>query len=126
MPAFALVSDSLYRETRVPVIEWKPDLEQPFDRMKVLILDRPLVRISDAQRDFILETVATTMALGAVLNHAFPDTYLKHPVGVLCQGLTDTERDHSVYKLEMCGVVLSAERFRVYLLGREFLLLTDH
>lgn len=65
--------------------------------MKALLFDRPIVRISDPQRDFVLETNASTVALDAVVKQAFPDTYLEHTVGLFSRGLTDTERHYSVF-----------------------------
>lgn len=92
VPAFAARSDLLYRATRVPVIELTFDLEQAFNRMKALQLDRPIVQILDPQRDFILETDASTVALGAVLKQEFTKTRFEHPVGLFSRGLTDNER----------------------------------
>lgn len=90
------------------------------------MLKRPIVRLPDIHRDFILETDASTIAVGAVLKQMFNDTKLEHPVAFFSRSLTKTERNYCAYELEMFAVVRAVENFRVFLLGIIFLLRTDH
>ena len=48
------------------------------------------------------------------------------PVGFFSRSLTGSERNYVAYELEMYAVVRAVEHFRVFLLGKEFLLRTDH
>ena len=73
-----------------------------------------------------LETDGIREALGAVLKQKFDDTNLEHPVGFFSRSLTGSERIYVAYELEMYAMVRAVENFRVFLLGREFLLRTDH
>lgn len=56
----------------------------------------------------------------------FPDTKLEQPVGLSSRALSLSERNYIAYELEMYAVVRAKEHFRIYLLGRPFLLRTDH
>ena len=59
----------------------------------------------DPQRDFILETDGSRIALGSVLNQKFDDPVLEHPVGFISRSLTGSERNYVAYELEMYAVV---------------------
>ena len=48
----------------------------------------------DPQRDFILETDGSRIALGAVLKQKFDDTGLEYPVGFFSRSLTGSERNY--------------------------------
>ena len=85
-----------------------------------------MVRIPDPQRDFMLETNESRIALGAVLKQKFDGTELEHQVGFFSRSLTGSKRHHVAYELEMYGVVRAGEHFRMLLLGKEFLLRTNH
>ena len=126
IPSFAHVSDPLYKASRQEFIEWTPQLTASFEELKRQLLEPRIVRMPDPQRDFILETDASRVALGAVLKQKFDDTNLEHPVGFFSRSLTGSERNYVAYELEMYAVVRAVEHFRVFLLGKEFLLRTDH
>ena len=62
----------------------------------------------------------------SVLKQKFDETVLEHPVGFFSKSFTGSERNYIAYELEMFTVVRAVEHFRMFLLGKEFLLLTDH
>ena len=47
-------------------------------------------------------------------------------MGFFNRALSGSERNYAAYELEMYAVVWAVEHFRMFLLGREFLLRTDH
>ena len=126
VPSFAHVSDLLYKASKMKVIKWTADLSTKFDELKALMLSAPVVLLPDVDREFMLKTDGSKVALGAVLKLRFDDTALVHPVGFISRALSGSERKHAAYELEMYAVVRAVEHFRMFLLGREFLLLTDH
>lgn len=62
----------------------------------------------------------------AVLKQRFPDTQLELSVGFFSRALSDSERNYSANDLKKYAVVRATKHFRVFLLGRPFLLRTDH
>lgn len=84
------------------------------------------MRLPKLELDFVLKTDASTVAVEAVLKKVLSDTNLKHPVAFYSRALTSTEQNFSVHELEMYAVVRAEEHLRVYPLGHEFLLITDH
>ena len=85
-----------------------------------------MVRLPNVDNDFILETDASHTAVGAVLKQLFTDTGLEHPVGFFSRALSGSERNYGAYELEMYAVVRAMEHFRMFLVGKSFLLRTDH
>lgn len=69
------------------------------------------------ENDFVLQTDASLVAVGAVLNQFSSDTSLEYSVEFLSKALTTTESNYSVYELEINAVVLAVEHFKVYLLA---------
>ena len=84
------------------------------------------MRLNDPERHFILETDGSCVAVGAVLKQRFDDTDLVHLVGFFSRAFTGSERNYSAYEVKLYAVVRAVEHFRMFLLGKEFLLRTDH
>ena len=68
-------------------------------------------------KDFELQTDASAVGLGAVLEQ---DGH------VVSRSLTQVERQYSVIERECLAVLYAVKQFRHYLLGRAFVLHTDH
>ena len=126
VPDFARLSDALYKKTRKDPLEWTSELNSAFQQLKTQMLKLPLIKLPDPEHDFVLETDASKVAVGAVLKQFFDSVGGEFPVAFFSRALTLTERNYSAYELEMYAVVRAVERFRVYLLGKPFLLRTDH
>ena len=70
--------------------------------------------------EFILLTDASAVGLGAVLEQD------GHVIAYASRSLTAPECQYSVIQRECLAVVYAVKQFRHYLLGRPFLLYTDH
>ena len=126
IPNFAHISCPLYKVSRSSIVEWTPELNFSFDKLKQQLLEPWIVRMPDPQRDFILETDGSRIVLGPVLKQKLDETGLEHPVGFVSRSLTYSERNYVAYELEMYAVVRAVEHFRMFLHGKEFLVRTDH
>ena len=71
-------------------------------------------------KDFELQTDASAVGLGAVLEQD------GHVVAYASRSLTHAERQYSVIERECLAVLYAVKQFRHYLLGRAFVLHTDH
>lgn len=118
VPDFANVSDPLYKVFRSEYIEWTPTLAASFEALKRLLIEFRIVILPDPEKEFILETDPSRVALGGVLKQRFEDTNLEHPVGFFSRALTGSERNYVAYKLEMYAVVRATQHFRMFLLGK--------
>ena len=70
--------------------------------------------------EFVLQTDVSAVALGALLEQK------GHVIAYASRSLTASERNYSVIQSECLAIVFALKQFRHYLLGRPFLLNTDH
>ena len=126
IPSFAQISDPVYKVSRADIIEWTFSLDESFEALKQQLLQPRIVRLPDPDKPFVLETDGSRIALGAVLKQRFEETGLEHPVGFYSRALSGSERNYAAYEVELYAVVRAVEHFRMFLLGKEFLLRTDH
>ena len=61
-----------------------------------------------------------------MLKQRFDDTGLENYVGCFSRLLTSSERNYVAYKLKMYAVLRAVKNFRMFALGKEFLLRTDY
>lgn len=92
--------------------------------MKDLLCKRPILKLPDFDRTFILRTDASEDGIGAVLLQLENDEKL--PVAYASRKLQDRERSYAVIEKECLAVVWGVQKFHQYLYGQEFLLETDH
>jgi hypothetical protein len=84
----------------------------------------PILQFPDFDKGFVLTTDASTTAVGAVLSQTQEEG--DRPVAFASRRLTPAETRYSTIERELLGVVWAVEHFRSYLLGRKFLIKTDH
>jgi len=121
---YAEAATPLYASTKALKIEVTPELLAAFDRMKSMMCAIPLVRLPNPDKPFILTTDASTIAVGAELSQF--DENGEYPVMWFSKALNSAQRNYSTYERELFAVVLGCDAGHVFLLGREFVLRTDH
>lgn len=105
--------------------KWGEDQQRSFEILKEKIIQPPVLRMPDFSREFILQTDASSYAIGAVLSQEFDG--VRQPIAFASRTLTDQEKKaSSVYELECLAVVFGTDKFRRYLEHSEFLLETDN
>ena len=76
-------------------------------------------------REFILETDASGIGLGAVLSQK-QDEGLIHPIAYASRSLNTHEKNYSISELETLGLVWAFRYFCPYLLGHHTVVYIDH
>ena len=79
----------------------------------------------DFAREFLLGTDASDQGIGAVLSQIQSDGQ-ERVVAYASRLLSKSERRYCVTRKELLAVVVFLHHFRQYLLGRKFILRTDH
>ena len=68
---------------------------------------------------------ASQLAIGAQINHVFPDNTIK-VIAYASRTLTKAEQAYSQIEREALGLVFAVKHFHRYIYGRKFTLITDH
>ncbi|GFU28531.1 retrovirus-related Pol polyprotein from transposon 17.6 [Trichonephila clavipes] len=97
---------------------------EAFEKLKKLLTESPVLSIFQQGRTTELHTDASQQGYGAVLLQEAEDGKL-HPVQYMSQKTTPAEEKYSSYELEVLAVVNALKKFRTYLLGNHFKIITD-
>ena len=95
-----------------------------FGKVKDELCEGFAVRLHNPDIRFVRETEGRIQAIGTVILKS--DAEEEYPRIFYSQAITAAHRDYSTYERELFAVVKACDAFRVYLLGREFTLRTDH
>jgi hypothetical protein len=99
---------------------WSTAAQQAFEQLKAAMVTAPVLAIPDFQQQFIIETDACDIGVGAVLMQG------DQPIAFLSKALGITHQKLSVYEKEFLALIMAIERWRPYLQRQEFLIRTDH
>ncbi|GFW66676.1 transposon Tf2-9 polyprotein [Trichonephila clavipes] len=125
IPAYSQIAKPLSDLTRKdnPFKFEQPQMEA-FEKLKKLLTESPVLSIFQQGRTTELHTDASQQGYGAVLLQEAEDGKL-HPVQYMSQKTTPAEEKYSSYELEVLAVVNALKKFRTYLLGNHFKIITD-
>lgn len=105
-------------------IKWSENLQSHFDKLKQVLLSKPVLRSPDFSKGFYLRTDACDTGVGAVLEQEFDDG--RHPVMYLSKKFSGPECNYSVIEKECYAIVWAVKLLRQYLEGVEFCIESDH
>ena len=103
-------------------IIWTPETESAFQTLKSTLSGSTIMKNPDPTKPFIVQTDASSVGVGAVLSQGPEDK----PIAYFSRKLLEREKRYSAVEKECLAVVLGVKAFAVYLLGKPFLLQTDH
>jgi hypothetical protein len=99
---------------------WTQECEERFQSLKHLLTQAPVLKIVDPEADFLVCTDACKERLGGVLMQGRSVVYCES------RKLNEHEVNYVTDDLEMAAIVHALKMWRHYLLGRKFVLMTDH
>ena len=109
---------------------WSPDCEAAFQTLKEMMVSSGILAFPKDEDMFILDTDASGHGIGAVLSQKqwseHTQSYVERPVAYASKTLSKAERRYCVTRRELLAVVVFTNQFKHYLLGKQFLLRTDH
>jgi len=101
--------------TKKDSFKWGAEEQAAFDELKRRMTTTPVLALPNFGKEFLVECDASGTGVGAILMQD------KHPVAL---GVRNLKK--SAYEMEIMAVALAINLWRPYLLGRKFLVATDH
>ncbi|KAK7279402.1 hypothetical protein RJT34_24453 [Clitoria ternatea] len=90
-----------------------------FQQLMSSVTQLPILAVPDFGKPFVVETDASSKGLGAVLLQE------GKPLAFWSQALTERGQNKSVYERELMAVVQAVQKWRHYLMGTHFIIVTD-
>ena len=102
-------------------VKWSAECDTAFRSLKDVLCRAPVLGNPNFTRQYILQTDASDRGVGAVLSQIGENGQEDHS-----KKLLPRECRNSTVEKECLAIKLGVEAFRVYLLGRDFTVQTDH
>ncbi len=110
--------------------DWTEECEKAFLDLKNALTGDEVMAYPTDDGEYILDTDASNTGIGATLSQIqhSPRTgnWEERPIAYASKTLTRCQRRYCVTRKELLSVVTFMQQFKPYLLGRKFLLRTDH
>ncbi|XP_070155191.1 uncharacterized protein [Polyergus mexicanus] len=104
--------------------EWGDDQKLAFEAVKSCITSPPTLSCPKFELPFVLQTDASSVGLGAVLTQESEG--VEHVIAFASRALSEAEKKYSTTEQECLAVVWAIRKFRPYLEGYKFRVITDH
>lgn len=101
------------------------DERRAFETLKGMLMGDPVLKIFQREAETQLFTDASKYGLGAILMQKDATDNQFHPVYFSSTKTSAAEERYDSYTLEVLAIVKALEKFRSYLLGKKFTIVTD-
>ncbi|KAH0725500.1 hypothetical protein KY284_001365 [Solanum tuberosum] len=116
---YASIASSLTDFLKKETFRWTPEAQIAFETLKAKLGSTPVLALPDFNQEFQVETDASGKGIGAILSQK------GHPIAYFSQKLSTRMQQASTYHHEMFAITQAVGKWRQYLLGRRFTILTD-
>lgn len=131
VPNFADIASPLHRLLEAgQCFVWDSKCQHAFETLKSFLIGSKVMSYPNDTGIFILDTDASDRGIGATLSQVQWDEERKReeerPISYASRSMSRTQRRYCTTRRELLAVVVFANYFRHYLLGRKFIIRTDH
>lgn len=108
-----------------PRFVWTEAAQVAFEELKDRLTSAPLLSHPDFSKPFVIQCDASKTGVGGVL-YQLDDDGNEHPIAFMSRKLNSAQRNYSVTEQECLAAILSLKKFRGYVEGMTFKIVTDH
>lgn len=105
--------------------EFKEEHRKATRALKGALVKAPVLARPDFSKIFTVQCDASNESLGAILTQNDDDGF-EHPIMFISRPLTNAERKYSTTERECLAMVWSIKKFRPYIEGSHFRIITNH
>lgn len=125
IPSYATIAAPLYLVSGThSTFEWGDAQTTAYNEIRRALATQPLLYHPDWSRPFVLQTDGSLAGIGCALIQRQGD--IDMPITYLSRSLHPNERNWTIREIEGLAVVWSCDLLRPYLIGKEFIIETDH
>lgn len=125
VPHFAAIAAPLTKLTKKSQRWlWGEEQQLAFEKLREALVSPPTLACPDFNAKFTLQTDASMSGLGAVLTQELEG--IEHPIAYASRSLSAAERNYSTTEQECLAILWAIRKFRAYLEGYQFTVITDH
>ena len=117
---YAAMADPLSSLLTKEGFTWSPKASATFQNLKNSVTNAPALALPDFSKPFVVETDALGSGMGAVLSQG------GHPIAFFSKQFCPKLTRSSAYVRELAAITNAIKKWRQYLLGHHFEILTDH
>ena len=99
---------------------WTPEAANAFQKLKGAVSNPPVLALPNFTKPFIVECATSGVGLRAVLMQDH------RPIAFHSQAMKGNKLSLPTYEKELLALVVAVKKWRPYLLGRPFVIKTDH
>lgn len=104
--------------------DWTDRHTEAFNKLKEAMTNPPVLGYPNAKDTFILDTDASDFSIGAALSQLQKGK--EQPISFASKALNAKQQQYCTTRKELLSVVVFAQHYEHYLLGRSFTIRTDH
>ena len=127
IPNYATLTQPLRELTKKnSTFKWTVTEQRAFNQLKKKLTQSPVMAYFDTEKHSVLIVDGSQHAVGAILAQREKDGTQYKIVSYASRALTPVESRYSQTDIEGLALVWGIEHFRLFLLGKEFDVITDH
>ena len=119
-PILELIKGKVKRQT----VEWNEEADNAFKNIKTLLSSAPVLSSPNFSQPFYIQCDASDCGVGCVLTQGEGEK--ECVIAYASRSLSRAERNYSVTERELLAVLFGVEKFRPYIEGTRFTVITDH
>lgn len=104
---------------------WNEEAQKSFEELKTILTTAPVLHSPDFTKPFYIHCDASNTGIGSVLVQKTAEGE-EFPIAFMSKKLNQAQRNYSVTEQECLAAMLSIKKFRAYVEGHEFTVITDH